>query len=53
LIRVTKTADGKLQREQLLPVRFVPMTGEAAKGSKTEEGEKDESLRKEPATVQE
>jgi protein-L-isoaspartate(D-aspartate) O-methyltransferase len=29
LIRVTKQADGTLMRESLLPVRFVPMTGDA------------------------
>ena len=31
LILYTKSADGKLQRESVLPVRFVPMTGEAQK----------------------
>jgi protein-L-isoaspartate(D-aspartate) O-methyltransferase len=29
LIRITKSADGKIHREELLPVRFVPMTGKA------------------------
>ena len=29
LIRITKTRDGKLRRENLLDVRFVPMTGKA------------------------
>ena len=29
LIRLTKTKDGKVSRERLLPVRFVPMTGKA------------------------
>lgn len=29
LVRVTRTASGKFERETLLPVRFVPMTGEA------------------------
>ncbi|MDZ7692556.1 MAG: protein-L-isoaspartate(D-aspartate) O-methyltransferase [Balneolaceae bacterium] len=28
LIRVTKTADGEITKEEILPVRFVPMTGE-------------------------
>ncbi len=28
LVRVTRKANGKLEREQLLPVRFVPMTGQ-------------------------
>ena len=31
LVLYTKTADGKLQRERVLPVRFVPMTGQAQK----------------------
>jgi protein-L-isoaspartate(D-aspartate) O-methyltransferase len=31
LVLYTKTADGKLRREQVLPVRFVPMTGQAQK----------------------
>lgn len=31
LVLYTKTADGKLRREKVLPVRFVPMTGEAQK----------------------
>ena len=31
LVLYTKTADGKLRRESVLPVRFVPMTGEAQK----------------------
>jgi protein-L-isoaspartate(D-aspartate) O-methyltransferase len=29
LVLYTKTADGKLRRERVLPVRFVPMTGQA------------------------
>lgn len=33
LVRVTRGADGKLTREQLLPVRFVPMTGDTESGS--------------------
>lgn len=31
LVLYTKTSDGKLRRERVLPVRFVPMTGEAQK----------------------
>ena len=31
LVLYTKTSDGKLQRERVLPVRFVPMTGQAQK----------------------
>jgi protein-L-isoaspartate(D-aspartate) O-methyltransferase len=31
LVLYTKTADGKLRRERVLPVRFVPMTGRAQK----------------------
>ena len=31
LVLYTKTKDGKLQRERVLPVRFVPMTGRAQK----------------------
>jgi protein-L-isoaspartate(D-aspartate) O-methyltransferase len=31
LVVYTKTLDGKLRREAVLPVRFVPMTGEAQK----------------------
>lgn len=37
LVRVTKTPEGELKREQLLPVRFVPMTGEACKKAKKPE----------------
>lgn len=29
LTRITKTKDGKINRERMLPVRFVPMTGES------------------------
>jgi protein-L-isoaspartate(D-aspartate) O-methyltransferase len=31
LTKITKTEDGKIKREQKMPVRFVPMTGESQK----------------------
>jgi protein-L-isoaspartate(D-aspartate) O-methyltransferase len=34
LVRIRKLPDGGVERERLLPVRFVPMTGEAEKKSK-------------------
>ena len=32
LLRLTKRQDGTLAEEKIIPVRFVPMTGEAEKG---------------------
>jgi protein-L-isoaspartate(D-aspartate) O-methyltransferase len=32
LVVYTKTQDGQLHREAVLPVRFVPMTGRAQEG---------------------
>jgi protein-L-isoaspartate(D-aspartate) O-methyltransferase len=32
LVKITKNADGTVQKEDLLPVRFVPMTGKALDG---------------------
>ncbi len=34
LLLITKDAEGKVSRKKVLPVRFVPMTGEARKGKK-------------------
>jgi hypothetical protein len=31
-VRITKTEDGSIETEHMLPVRFVPMTGEAQGG---------------------
>ena len=34
LILITKSSNGKITKKSILPVRFVPMTGEALKGKK-------------------
>ena len=34
LLVVTKQADGSIRRETIVPVKFVPMTGEIRKGDK-------------------
>lgn len=34
LVLITKTVEGKVKKKSILPVRFVPMTGEALKGKK-------------------